>query len=89
LALRGVWNGTTITPLERPANQPKDVLSEDEARRGETGGRRSLATPLIADDRENNQCDHERTALRDGHHIHRNRDQHQRHRHQQVIDRDP
>ncbi len=30
--LRGVWNGTTITPLERPANQLKDVLSEDEAR---------------------------------------------------------
>jgi len=30
--LRGVWNGTTITPLERPRNQAKEFLTEAEAR---------------------------------------------------------
>jgi hypothetical protein len=30
--LRGVWNGTTITPLERPSDQEKEFLTEDEAR---------------------------------------------------------
>jgi hypothetical protein len=30
--LRGVWNGTTITPLERPRNQEKEFLTEEEAR---------------------------------------------------------
>jgi len=30
--LRGLWNGTTITPLERPRNQDKEFLTEDEAR---------------------------------------------------------
>ena len=30
--LRGVWNGTTITPLQRPEKQDKEFLTEDEAR---------------------------------------------------------
>ena len=30
--LRGVWNGTTITPLERPPSQTKEILTEAEAR---------------------------------------------------------
>jgi hypothetical protein len=30
--LRGVWNGTTITPLERPMSQDKEFLTEDEAK---------------------------------------------------------
>jgi len=34
--LRGVWNGTTISPLQRPESQPKEFLTEDEARAIET-----------------------------------------------------
>jgi hypothetical protein len=30
--LRGLWNGTTITPLERPLNQDKEFLTEAEAK---------------------------------------------------------
>ena len=31
--LRGVWNGTTITPLQRPENQDKEFLAAEEVRK--------------------------------------------------------
>jgi hypothetical protein len=33
--LRGLWNGTTITPLERPQSQTKEVLTEAEVKEAE------------------------------------------------------
>ena len=42
--LRGLWNGTTITPLERPASQTKEVLTEDETRALETAAARRNET---------------------------------------------
>jgi hypothetical protein len=42
--LRGLWNGTTITPLERPLSQDKEFLTEAEAKALEAAAARRNET---------------------------------------------